>query len=115
IGDVTNKNSITISPPRKDTLLALQATSYFGQTSRQVISFTVNKKPPIIKFFKSSINTIFDKNRPAELSWDIYNAASIEIDNSIGNVTNKKRISVTPVRDTIYTIKATSFFGAVAT
>lgn len=115
IGDVTNKNSITISPPRKDTSLALQATSYFGQTSRQVISFTVNKKPPIIKFFKSSINTIFDKNRPAELSWGIYNAASIEIDNGIGNVTNKKGISVTPARDTIYTIKATSFFGAVAT
>ncbi len=115
IGNVTNKKSTTINPPRKDTSLVLQATSYFGQTSRQAIFFTVNKKLPIIQFFKSSINTIFNKNRPAELSWNIYNAASIEIDNDIGNVTNKKRISVTPKRDTTYTIKAASFFGAIAT
>lgn len=115
IGDVSNRKSIAINPPRKDATIVLQATSYFGQISTHKISFTVNKQPPTIQAFHSSINTIFYKNRPAELSWSIYNAVSIEIDNGIGDVTNKKSVNVIPVRDTTYTIKATSFFGAVAT
>lgn len=115
IGDVSNRKSISINPPRKDTTIVLQATSYFGQISTHKISFTVNKKPPIIQLFQSSINTVFDKNKPAELSWSIYNAALIEIDNGIGDITNKKSVNVTPTRDTTYTIKATSFFGAIAT
>jgi hypothetical protein len=115
IGEVSNRKSIAINPPRKDTTIVLQATSYFGQISTHKISFTVNKQPPTIQAFHSSINTVFDKNRPAELSWSIYNAVSIEIDNGIGDVTNKRSVNVIPSRDAIYTIKATSFFGAVAT
>lgn len=115
IGDVSNRKSISVNPPKKDTVIVLQATSYFGQVSTQKISFTVNKKPPIIQFFQSSTNTVFDKNKPAELSWSIFNAALIEIDNGIGDVTNKKSVRVIPARDTTYTIRATSFFGAVST
>lgn len=114
IGNVSKKNNITIEPPRKDMVIELRAISYFGQISVKKLSFTVNKHPPLIRYFTPSVTTIFDKNKPVELIWSIDNASLIEIDKGIGDVTNKKSVKVFSKIDTVYTLKATSYFGVVS-
>lgn len=115
IGDVTKKNSIKIKAPKVDTIFTITATTFFGQISTKKLHLTVNKTPPHIIHFLSSQNTVFSKNDPVRLTWNITDAESVYIDNGVGDVTNhKKGVEVLPRKDTLYTITATSYFGAVS-
>lgn len=68
-------------------------------TSEPIIEYFVGDKPAVIG------------NMAAILTWKVKNAHKIEIDNGIGDVTNKDKISVIPSKITIYTIKAIGYFG----
>jgi serine/threonine protein kinase len=112
VGDVTNKNNCNVSP-RKDTEYHLIVYGYFGQKILQRLQLKVSKKPPVIKYFKSSINHRED-NSKVFLGWQVEGAFKLYID-EIGEVTNLKYIQVDPKKDTVYNFKAISYFGITTT
>lgn len=102
---------------RKDHKLVLTAKGLDGTSISKEIQLTINKTPPQIVSFTS--------NTPAEgitstnditLSWKVIGASEIEIDNSIGEVSFLKQITVTPDFNQLsYTLTATSPFGFSST
>lgn len=66
--------------------------------------------PPTIKSFTSDKTAVIN-GVPVTLKWEIENAHTITIDNSIGDVTGKTEIKVIPDKDVIYRIKAIGHFG----
>lgn len=112
IGDVTGKNSCTVAP-KKDTEYCLTATGYFGQVVTEKLRIQTSKKPPQIKFFKSSIDHRED-GKPVYLSWQVEGANRLHID-LVGDVSAVKNIKVDPRRDTAYQLRAINYFGVEST
>jgi DNA-binding helix-hairpin-helix protein with protein kinase domain len=68
-------------------------------------------KPEILKF--EADKTFVLPNTPVCLRWNVKNATTIEIDNGIGDVTNRSMIDWTIVKPSRFTLKATNPFGSV--
>lgn len=68
------------------------------------------QKPPEIKFFLVDRTSII-KGINCELSWEVENAQSVDIDNGIGRVTTKGSIKIKPITDITYTLKVIGCFG----
>lgn len=66
---------------------------------------------PVINRFSVSPSTIPPGGK-ATLSWDVSNAASVTINNNIGQVATKGAIEVSPAAQTIYVITATNQKGS---
>jgi len=108
VGDVSKLQRIEVDP-KKDIMYNMEATSYFGQKTNSNLKITVSKKPPVINSFK--IDTSFlNYPGPVKIQWQVNNAHSLIL-NPTGIVTGKKSVTDYPIKDTQYTLEATSYFG----
>lgn len=73
---------------------------------------TVPANPPSITFFGADATEIF-MGIEVVLSWDVRNAASVEIDNGIGLVGPSGTVTVQPQSTTTYTLTARNSDGMV--
>lgn len=73
---------------------------------------TVPPNPPSITFFGADATEIF-KGVEVVLSWNVSNAASVEIDNGIGPVAASGSVTVQPPSTTSYTLTARNSDGMV--
>jgi hypothetical protein len=106
---VTGENSIEIDP-MQDTVYTLVATSFFGIISRKEIKIEISKEPPIIKSFNAN-KLIRTDSDPITLNWKIENAHEIHLAPDKKIVTGKGSTRVEPLKDTLYTLRARSYFG----
>ena len=110
--DVTGKRYYDI-PIRRDKEIILIASSPFGQ-NKQSIVIEVSKDRPQIKLFKSDKQTRNDHS-PCLLNWMIEGAEMISIDQGVGDVSKLSEFEVFPIKETIYTLTATTIFGVIST
>lgn len=68
--------------------------------------------PPTIKSFEANPAEIII-GQPATLNWNVTNAATAKIDPDIGNVALTGNRTVSPIKNTIYTLTATNQGGSV--
>lgn len=113
LGEVLPQHSAELFP-KEDTKFTLKATSFYGIVSTEEISITVSKEPPVIRSFYADKYILKDET-PATLFWEVENAESLSIDNGVGVVTNMTEAQAHNMDDTVYTLKAISYFGVVST
>jgi len=111
--DVTNLKKYTLQIKR-ETEIELIAKNAFSSVSKK-IKIQVSAKPPVILNFKTNLpSNYLTQKQSFQLYWTVSNATNIEMDNGIGDVTNKNQLLIAPVtKDTKYILKATSFFGII--
>ncbi len=109
IGNVTGKNSISVSPTQS-TIFQLTAENAFGKTEQEirieVLAF------PKIKEFRSKQHKIeFDKS--TDLKWDVDNAEKVELlyDGKSEVISNRGEKSIEPKKHSQYKIVATALDG----
>jgi len=108
IGNVTNKSSCKVSP-KDDIDYYLRVTGYFGDIVEEKLTIKTSKKVPSIKSFKSNI-THRTNDSKVYLSCVVDDAHTLYIE-GVGDVSKLKNITVDPRKDTIYKLKAISYFG----
>ena len=91
--NLAGSGSITVSP-RQNTNYILKAT-VCGTSVDETVNITVVPKPDVI--FETSADSVL-LGQPVTLSWDVAARFSVEINNGIGHVSNKGKITVTPVK-----------------
>ncbi|MFY0602172.1 MAG: hypothetical protein JXR03_21025 [Cyclobacteriaceae bacterium] len=109
--DVSGKTELVISPPKRDTTYELIAVTFFGVVTKKRLTISVNKQAPDILEFSCDKKIVSNKTDPALLSWNVSRAEIVEIDTGIGSVNLRASQLVCPKADTLYTLKATSYFG----
>jgi hypothetical protein len=95
---------------QKPTTVVLVARNKLNKTIEQHLYIDINQTPPIIQFFKADRSFII-KNYPVTLSWKVLNAASVSINNGVGEVKQRTSTVVKPTEDSVYTLKASNYFG----
>jgi serine/threonine protein kinase len=113
VGDVADRTYVDL-PVRRDTTFTLTLVPDQGPPLARTIPVTVSQAPPVIRRFQTS-NAFLTRATPARLAWHVSNAERIEIEPGIGNVSGRTHVDVLPKADTVYTLKATSAFGKLAT
>jgi len=98
--------------PAQTTTYTLSGTSPAGVESLEIT--IVVDAPPIIDSFTSNFSEV-QVGTAAELSWEVRNATSVEIDNGVGVVDPVSgTTTVTVAAETTYTLTATNMDGAVS-
>lgn len=69
-------------------------------------------QPPQVSSFTLNPSSVA-AGQPVTLSWNIPGAASIHIDNGVGDVTNRSTVTVFPARTTTYLLTASNSTGSV--
>ncbi len=106
-------NSITFPSPVATTTYTLTATT--GAQVRTADLTVFVDQPPQINSFTLTDDTL-TPGAPLTLNWNVIGAASLTIDQGIGNVTPAGTGSLNttaPVTNTTYTLTATNAFGSV--
>jgi len=73
---------------------------------------TPTKNPPVINTFSISPASI-NKGESATLSWNVTNSTSASIDQGVGSVAASGSRSMTPDKDTVYTLTASNNDGTI--
>lgn len=110
-----NKISVAISGTMpfhslKPVTVVLVARNKLNKTVEQHLYIGVDKRPPVIQFFKADRLFII-KNYPVTLSWKVTAAVSLSINNGVGEVKNRNNAVVKPIENSVYTLKASNYFG----
>ncbi len=102
IGDVSALSSKLVTPAQTTTY-TISATNAAG-TSTATTTVSVLQKPVIGSFGASPSSIVAGQS--TTLSWSVTGAASISIDNGVGDVTGLSSKSVSPAQNTTYTLTA---------
>ena len=98
--------------PTQTTTYTLSGTSPAGVEDLEIT--IVVDAPPVIDSFTSNFMAV-KAGTMAELSWVVRNAATVEIDNGVGDVDPVSgTVAVTVAADTTYTLTATNLDGVVS-
>jgi chitodextrinase len=95
-------------------LIAVEYYEHQGGATAQVFwqnTSPVNSPAPIISSFTATPATTAPGN-PVALAWNVSGATSINIDNGVGDVTNRSSIAVSPAQTTTYTLSASNSSGS---
>jgi hypothetical protein len=126
IGNVALSGSRMVTPVTT-TVYTLTATNAAGvsvtATAQVIVSGGTTPAPtptptstptgsPIINYFTASPSSVYASEQ-AVLNWNVSNATSIAIDNSIGTVSASGNMWVFPATTTTYTLTATNSYGWV--
>lgn len=109
IGDVTGKSHVNVRP-RRNSSFTLMAISPFGVVAQASVQVRVSTAPPSIVYFRSDRNLLSDP-RPVELVWKVSDGAHEVLIDGVGAVASEGSLRVAQKRDTVYVLRATSFFG----
>lgn len=110
IGVVASNGSMQVSPT-STTTYTLTAVNTAGQvTNTTTLVVTGGFDPPTINSFTATPSSISAGNS-STLQWNVTNANTVTIDQSIGDVMPSGSRSVQPVANTTYTLVATNGFG----
>jgi len=107
--NVTGLNYIDVNPS-SDTTYVLTASNQYdieGDLSDPIL-VRVDQTPPYIHYFRVKPE-LAKEGEPVEITWQVVGAASLEIE-GIGQVQGNSYL-FTPRRDTVLTLRATSFAG----
>jgi hypothetical protein len=113
IGDVTGRMSYEVVV-RLDREFELRLTPPLGTPVSRRVTVMVDRTPPVIDSFTSN-NSLLDRSPLAMLQWRVRGAERVELDQGLGNMTRVDRCDVSVRKDTTFTLRAISSFGAVAT
>ncbi len=103
------RNDLNLLSPKIKSLLKI-LDDYLSKTDYLSLSpFSLYFQKPVIKKFKSDKEVVLD-GVEATLSWEVENAQSLEINEGIGDVTNKTELKIKPLGNKTYILKAKSFF-----
>ncbi|MBM3864046.1 MAG: lamin tail domain-containing protein, partial [Verrucomicrobia bacterium] len=105
----TNSASFTTPALTQTTSYWVRVTSAGGSVDSSAATVTVETPVPsaVIASFTASPTTI-DAGGSSTLSWSVTGAASLSINNGVGNVTGSTSTSVSPTSTTTYTLTATN-------
>ena len=105
----TNSASFTTPALTETTSYWVRVTSAGGSVDSSAATITVETPVPsaVIASFTASPTTI-DAGGSSTLSWSVTGAASLSINNGVGNVTGSTSTSVSPTSTTTYTLTATN-------
>jgi hypothetical protein len=106
VGDVTNKQSVTITPTQT-TSYTLSASNNSSLVTAQVT--VVGGTPPVVTFSANPPNIAF--NQASALQWSVSGANTVSIDQGIGDVTGLSSVTVRPAQTTTYTLTAVNRTG----
>lgn len=109
IGSVSKQTSVNVCP-RRDTTYKLTATSLFGVSTTAEVGVKVSTVPPSIAFFRSDRKLLTDHNL-VTLNWDVSDDAHEVLLSGIGKVARSGKLTISQRRDTVYTLRARSYFG----
>jgi len=109
IGSVDVNGSITVSPT-ETTTYTITATGPGGTTTDSVAINVIDPDVPPTVNISAAPETIV-QGSSSTLTWTTTNAASVTIDNGIGDVPVNGSITVSPTETTTYTITATGPAG----
>jgi hypothetical protein len=106
IGDVTGRDfqDLMVSQSRVFELVLMPKS---GNPITKSLRIEVDNRPPTIRSFQVD-KTFLPDARPARLHWQVTGAVRVEITPSIGDVTGKPFVDVTPRQDTTYRLRAIS-------
>lgn len=108
IGDVTALPSVRVTPT-KTTTYTLTASNVRGSRTARV-RVTVVVPPPSIASFTATPSSVA-LGSSTTLAWDVAGAASVKINNGVGEVSGSS-VSVTPTATTTYTLVAQNVAGS---
>lgn len=94
--------------------VTLKATNKYGISVSAALDIIIDESPPVIHSFKAD-KPFLVKDQPVVLSWEVTGATTLEISNGPGLVTGRTSAVVKPDIDSIYTLKATNYFGITST
>lgn len=105
----TNSASFTTPALTETTSYWVRVTSAGGSVDSSAATVTVEtpEPPAVIASFTASPTTI-DAGGSSTLSWSVTGAASLSINNGVGDVTGSTSTSVSPTSTTTYTLTATN-------
>lgn len=109
IGDIIGKSHVDVFP-RRDCVFTLAATSPFGVVAKASVTVRVSKAPPSIIYFRSD-RSFLDDSMPVELAWKVSDHADRVTIDGLGPVPREGKKRVAQRTDTVYTLRATSYFG----
>jgi hypothetical protein len=109
IGEVTGKSHLDVLP-QHDCVFTLVATSPFGVVAKASVTVRVSKVPPSILYFRSD-RGFLDDSTPLELAWKVSDDAHQVVIEGLGPVSREGRKRVAQRADTVYILRATSYFG----
>ncbi len=111
IGEQPAKGSILVSI-RKSTTYIITAYNRYGVHSSESISIKAIDVPPVIRYFTSD-KAILNDEQPAHLQWEVEGAEEVYIQPSnMRQVPASGSFDGHHLQDTIYTLRAVSYFGA---
>ena len=115
VGNVAATGTTTVSPATNTqyTLTATNATGSASATTQVVVSGAAPPPAaglPVINSF-AAVPPVVSAGDPTTLSWDVSNAASVNIDQGVGPVASSGSTSVSPVGSANYTLTATNSVG----
>jgi PKD repeat protein len=109
VGDVTGRNSASVSPTATTTY-KLTAAGPGGNATAQVTVTVSAQAAPVISSFTASPASI-NAGGSSQLAWSVSGATSLSIDGGVGDVTGRSSASVSPTATTTYTLTATGAGG----
>jgi hypothetical protein len=110
IGPVAASSSgSAVVSPSVTTPYTLTATNNVGSVSQSV---QVTVMPPAISSFTANPSVI-TPGQSSVLTWSVAGAASLTIDQEVGDVTGLSSVTVSPTQTTTYTLTATNSAGPV--
>jgi hypothetical protein len=112
----TDSSSFTTPSLTETASYWVRVTSAGGSVDSSTATVTVQttEPPASITSFTASPTTI-DAGGSSTLSWSVTGAASLSIDNGVGDVTGSSSVTVSPAATTTYTLTATNAANASMT
>jgi hypothetical protein len=104
-------SSIAVAPT-STTKYILTATNAAGRTTTASLTVTVVELPTIISF--SAVPAAITSGQSSTLSWSVFGATAITIDQDIGTPTGTS-VAIAPTSSRTYTLTATNSVGGTAT
>lgn len=89
-------------------VIKLRAKTWQGEPVEEEIRFEIDNTPPLIRAFQADTD-IVTTAQPVTLSWDVTNAARIELNGK--DVTKLRSMAIQVVRDMVCRLRAISHFG----
>ena len=107
--DVFGQTSRVVNPT-VTTTYTLVATNAAGLSAQQSITVNVDTAPPINSFVVADPTPLYGSQ--TSLSWNVTNAATLSIDQNIGEVTGAiGSVGIAPLQTTTYTLTAINAYG----
>jgi len=111
VGDVTGKLSTAVSPAATTTYTLTAANALGSVTATAQITVVPATSPPVIASYTANPASVI-KGASTTLSWSVKGAASIQIDQGVGDVAGATSTVVAPTVTTTYTLTATNLAGS---